>query len=43
MMESGHDGLPIRLDQLRDRRWLANFALGALYVDLRFGGHRFGS
>lgn len=43
VMESGHGGLPVRLDQLRDRRWLANFALGALYMDLRFGGHRLGS
>lgn len=37
VMEPGQETLPVQLDQLKDRDWLAHFALGTLYEDLRFG------
>ncbi len=37
VMEPGHDTLPVRLDEVRDRDWLAQFSLGDLYKHGDFG------
>ncbi|ATB37425.1 hypothetical protein CYFUS_002847 [Cystobacter fuscus] len=33
IMESGHESLPVRLDQHQNPEWLRNFALGDLYMN----------
>jgi predicted ATPase len=37
VMEPGRDVLPVRLDEVRDRAWLAQFSLGDLYKHGDFG------
>ncbi len=37
VMEPGSEVLPVRLDQVRDREWLAQFSLGDLYKGGDFG------
>jgi predicted ATPase len=37
VMEPGREVLPVRLDQVRDREWLAQFSLGDLYKGGDFG------
>jgi predicted ATPase len=37
VMEPGRDILPVRLDEVRDRGWLARFSLGDLYKGGDFG------
>jgi predicted ATPase len=37
VMEPGREVLPVRLDQVRDRAWLARFSLGDLYKAGDFG------
>lgn len=32
VLERGHETLPVRLDELRPREWLANYTLGELYA-----------
>jgi predicted ATPase len=36
VLERGCEALPVRLDELRDREWLANYTLGELYVGGEF-------
>jgi hypothetical protein len=36
-MQPGEPVLPVRVDQHRDRDWLADFDLGELYANLEFG------
>jgi hypothetical protein len=36
-MEPEHEVLPVRLDEVRDREWLAQFSLGDLYKHGDFG------
>ena len=37
VMEPGRDVLPVRLDEVRNREWLAQFSLGDLYKAGDFG------
>jgi predicted ATPase len=37
VMEPGHEVLPVPLDKLKTRNWLAHFSLGDLYEHLKFG------
>ena len=37
VMEPGREVLPVRLDEVRDREWLAQFSLGDLYKHGDFG------
>ncbi|WNG51085.1 AAA family ATPase [Archangium minus] len=37
VMEPGEEVLPVPLDSLKKRSWLAHFALGDLYKDLKYG------
>jgi predicted ATPase len=37
VMEPGRDVLPVRLDEVRDRGWLAQLSLGDLYKQGDFG------
>ncbi len=37
VMEPGHEVLPVSLDQLKKRDWLAHFSLGDLYEHLEYG------
>jgi predicted ATPase len=37
VMEPGHEVLPVPLDQLKQRNWLAHFSLGDLYEHLKYG------
>lgn len=37
VLEPGHEVLPVPLDQLKKRNWLAHFALGDLYKHLEYG------
>jgi predicted ATPase len=37
VMEPGHDVLPVPLDKLKTRSWLAHFSLGDLYERLKYG------
>jgi predicted ATPase len=37
VMEPGHEVLPVPLDQLKKRSWLAHFSLGDLYEHLKYG------
>lgn len=37
VMQPGESVLPVRLDEYRDRAWLANFELGELYSNCEFG------
>ncbi|MGK4008929.1 ATP-binding protein [Sorangium sp. So ce1036] len=36
VLERGHEALPVRLDELRDREWLASYTLGELYTGGEF-------
>lgn len=37
VMEPGHEVLPVPLDKLKPRNWLAHFSLGDLYERLKYG------
>jgi len=37
VMEPGHEELPVPLDRLKKRSWLAHFSLGDLYEHLKYG------
>ncbi|MFP2907646.1 AAA family ATPase [Pyxidicoccus sp. 3LFB2] len=37
VMEPGHEVLPVPLDKLKKRSWLAHFSLGDLYERLKYG------
>ena len=37
VMEPGHDVLPVSLDRVKGRDWLAHFSLGDLYEHLEYG------
>ena len=37
VMEPGHEVLPVPLDKLKTRNWLAHFSLGDLYERLKYG------
>jgi hypothetical protein len=39
VLERGHAMLPVRLDDLRDRAWLASYTLGELYIGGEFGAN----
>jgi predicted ATPase len=40
VMEAGHERLPVRLDELKQRDWLRHFSLGDLYEHEKFGAQR---
>jgi hypothetical protein len=39
VLEAGHKVLPVRLNELRDRNWLANYTIGELYVGGEFAAN----
>jgi predicted ATPase len=39
VLERGRETLPVRLDELRDREWLASYTLGELYTGGEFGAN----
>jgi predicted ATPase len=39
VLERGYEVLPVRLDELRDRNWLANYTIGEFYVDSDFAAN----
>lgn len=39
VLERGRETLPVRLDELRDRKWLANYTLGELYTGGEFAAN----
>jgi predicted ATPase len=39
VLERGHETLPVRLDELRDREWLASYTLGELYTGGEFAAN----
>lgn len=39
VLERGYDVLPVRLDELRSREWLAEYTLGELYTDNAFAAN----
>ncbi|WP_160174530.1 AAA family ATPase [Archangium violaceum] len=39
VLERGYEVLPVPLDELRDRNWLANYTIGELYSDSEFAAN----
>jgi predicted ATPase len=39
VLERGYEVLPVRLDELRDRNWLASYTIGELFVDSDFAAN----